>query len=79
MQISEAQRFIKTFTEEKKIDASVDVRIIDLASEVGELSKELLKGTNYGKKNLKKRKDGILKSAMSCFLSFVLPIKRKRI
>lgn len=33
------------------------VRIIDLASEVGELSKEFLKGTNYGSKEFEKTED----------------------
>lgn len=36
----------------KKYDLNVDphIRYIDLTSEVGELGKELLKGSNYGKK-----------------------------
>lgn len=40
MNIFEAQDLVRKFTEDKKINSSVGVRIIDLASEVGELSKE---------------------------------------
>ncbi|RKD28858.1 hypothetical protein BET03_07170 [Thermohalobacter berrensis] len=45
------------FTKEKAINSRVDIRIIDLASEVGELSKEVLKGTDYGNKKFEKTKE----------------------
>lgn len=54
MNLFEVQSLIKKFTEDKKINSPVEVRIIDLTSEVGELSKEVLKGTNYGNKEFKK-------------------------
>lgn len=50
MSLWEAQSLIKKFTKDKGLNSSVDIRMIDLASEVGELAKEILKGTNYGTK-----------------------------
>jgi len=50
MHLLDIQNKIAEFTKDKGINSKVDVRIIDLASEVGELSKEVLKGTNYGNK-----------------------------
>ncbi|MBT4210079.1 MAG: nucleotide pyrophosphohydrolase [Candidatus Komeilibacteria bacterium] len=40
---------IKIFCEENKLDLSVEHRVVDLMSEVGELSKEILLSTSYGK------------------------------
>jgi len=37
------------YAEHFNIDTSIENRVIDLVSEVGELSKEVLKSTNYGK------------------------------
>lgn len=54
MNLFEIQSTIKKFAEDKNINPSVDVRIIDLTSEVGELSKEVLKGTDYGNKKFQK-------------------------
>ena len=50
MNLSDTQHKVKEFTKDKGIASKVNVRIIDLVSEVGELSKEVLKGTNYGSK-----------------------------
>ena len=33
------------------LESSVEIRFIDLISELGELGKEILKGNDYGKKN----------------------------
>ncbi|MEW9095594.1 MAG: MazG nucleotide pyrophosphohydrolase domain-containing protein [Clostridiaceae bacterium] len=57
MNLSDIQKKINKFTEDKLINSRVDVRIIDLASEVGELSKEVLKGTDYGNKQFNITKD----------------------
>lgn len=57
MNLIEVQGLIKKFTEDKKIKSSVGVRIIDLTSEVGELSKEVLKSTNYGNKEFEKTEE----------------------
>lgn len=57
MNLSDIQEKINKFTEDKLINSRVDVRIIDLVSEVGELSKEVLKGTDYGNKQFDITKD----------------------
>lgn len=49
MELSHLQRLVKDFTQDKGIESKVEVRIIDLVSELGELSKEILKSTNYGR------------------------------
>jgi len=51
MDLIDLQKKVQLFIEEKSINSSIDVRIIDLVSEVGELSKEVLKGTEYGNKS----------------------------
>lgn len=43
------QQIVKEFVEEYKIEAPVSMRLLDLTSEVGELSKEALKGSRYGR------------------------------
>lgn len=57
MNLSQIQGMVNEFTSGKNMNSSVSIRIIDLASEVGELSKEVLKGTNYGGKNFEKTKE----------------------
>ncbi|AET67483.1 hypothetical protein Desor_1850 [Desulfosporosinus orientis DSM 765] len=57
MNLFEIQGLIKKFTKDKNMNSSVSVRIIDLTSEVGELSKEVLKGTNYGNKEFEKTEE----------------------
>jgi len=57
MNLFEIQCLIKKFTDDKKINSPVEVRIIDLASEVGELSKEVLKGTKYGRNEFEKTEE----------------------
>ncbi len=54
MNLLEVQDLVNNFTKDKNINSPVNIRIIDLASEVGELSKEVLKGTNYGSRQFKK-------------------------
>jgi NTP pyrophosphatase (non-canonical NTP hydrolase) len=43
------QRIVASFVEVAGIEAPVEARLLDLASEVGELSKEALEATNYGR------------------------------
>ncbi len=57
MNLLEIQDKINRFTKNKDINSSVNIRIIDLVSEVGELSKEVLKGTDYGSKEFSKTKE----------------------
>lgn len=44
------QNIVKRFYEENNLSCSTSIRYIDLVSEVGELGKELIKITDYGKK-----------------------------
>ncbi|KAF0194061.1 MAG: hypothetical protein FD169_2053 [Bacillota bacterium] len=54
MNLVDIQDAVKRFTKENGLDSSMTVRIVDLASEVGELSKEVLRGTDYGNKPFEK-------------------------
>jgi NTP pyrophosphatase (non-canonical NTP hydrolase) len=54
MSLSDAQDKVRRFTGDKGISSKLDIRLIDLVSEVGELSKEVLKGTNYGSRPFNK-------------------------
>jgi NTP pyrophosphatase (non-canonical NTP hydrolase) len=47
-QMSTLQRTVAKFVEEAGIEASVHARLLDLVSEVGELSKEALRATEFG-------------------------------
>jgi len=57
MSLSEIQDLVSRFTLEKDLNSDVTVRILDLASEVGELSKEVLKGSDYGTKPFQRTKE----------------------
>jgi len=48
-EMSTLQRTVATFVEEAGIEAPVEARLLDLISEVGELSKESLEATSYGR------------------------------
>lgn len=48
------QKKIELFSKEYNLEGSIDIRFLDLTSEVGELSKEIIKGSNYGSKKFKK-------------------------
>ena len=45
------QQTVTDFVEEHGIEAPIHARLLDLSSEVGELSKEYLKSTNYGRES----------------------------
>lgn len=49
MDIQDLQSQVKLFVEENNIDCPIETRMLDLQSEIGEVSKEILKSTNYGK------------------------------
>lgn len=57
MKLLDIQKKINNYTRDKNLNLDVKVRVIDLISEVGELSKEILKGTNYGAKEFEKTND----------------------
>ena len=49
MNIKELQIKVNSFIQQHNLQTDVATRMLDLVSEVGELAKELLKSTNYGK------------------------------
>ncbi|MFZ5354880.1 MAG: MazG nucleotide pyrophosphohydrolase domain-containing protein [Bacillota bacterium] len=49
MELAAIQKLISMFVEEYNLTASTEIRMLDLFSEIGELSKEYLKGSDYGK------------------------------
>lgn len=48
MTLNDIQRQVTAFVEKHHLETSVSVRVLDLVSEVGEVAKEVLKGSNYG-------------------------------
>jgi NTP pyrophosphatase (non-canonical NTP hydrolase) len=53
MYIKDIQKKIKEFTAKNNLESNVEIRILDLVSEVGELSKEIIKASDYGTKEFK--------------------------
>jgi NTP pyrophosphatase (non-canonical NTP hydrolase) len=49
MKKSGYQQRVADFVDEHKLAASVETRLLDLLSELGEVAKEALKGSQYGK------------------------------
>lgn len=52
--LQEIQEQVNELIKKYDLDTSVEIRFIDLVSEVGELGKEILKGNNYGKNEFTK-------------------------
>jgi NTP pyrophosphatase (non-canonical NTP hydrolase) len=50
MSTAESQKRVREFVAQHSLDATVQARILDLVSEVGEVSKEFLVTTSYGQK-----------------------------
>ncbi len=48
----EEQMLVARFCKENDLESDFFVRLLDVMSELGEFSKEILKGTDYGKKDL---------------------------
>jgi NTP pyrophosphatase (non-canonical NTP hydrolase) len=55
MNLSELQEKIKDFCKKYDLENPPEHRVLDFTSEVGEISKEILKMTSYGKKKLEYR------------------------
>ena len=49
--MNEVQKKVQLFCKKNNLSSSVEHRILDVLSELGELSKEILKASNYGKSN----------------------------
>jgi NTP pyrophosphatase (non-canonical NTP hydrolase) len=48
--MKDVQEKIRKFCEENNIDSSSEARVLDAMSELGEVAKEILKSSDYGKK-----------------------------
>ena len=48
------QEVVKEIVEKYNLETSIELRYIDLVSEIGEVGKEILKSNNYGKKEFLK-------------------------
>ena len=46
--MEKAQKQVNDFMEAQGLSFSLEARMLDLVSEVGELAKEVLKGSDYG-------------------------------
>ena len=46
------QEKVKKFCEENNLDSAIEYRLLDTLSELGEVSKEILEMTNYGRKKM---------------------------
>jgi NTP pyrophosphatase (non-canonical NTP hydrolase) len=49
-ELASLQNKVLNFVKKNKIETQVESRLLDLSSEIGELSKEVLKGSDYGSK-----------------------------
>ena len=52
--MKEIQEEVNGMIKKYDLESSIEIRFIDLVSEVGELGKELLKGNDYGKEEFSK-------------------------
>ena len=52
--MKEIQNKIREFCSDNNMESATEIRIFDLLSELGEVSKELLKNTDYGKKEFQR-------------------------
>ena len=50
MEQSKSQQLVEEMIKKYELETTIESRFIDLTSEIGELGKEILKGTEYGKK-----------------------------
>ena len=47
--MNEVQKKVQLFCKKNNLSSSVEHRVLDVVSELGELSKEILKASSYGK------------------------------
>lgn len=55
--MKEIQHNVKTFCQEYDIEIPLEYSVLDLMSELGEIAKEILKSSNYGKKPVKHKEE----------------------
>ena len=56
------QKEVERFCKENQLEAPTVYRLLDLVSELGEVAKEILKGSDYGKNEIKLAPRIILKT-----------------
>ena len=73
--MKELQKKIKKFCEENNMESSAEHRVLDTMSELGEVAKEILKMSDYGRKRRKpiEHKEG-LKSELGDVLYSLITI-----
>jgi len=57
MKLKQLQTSVTEFCRENNLESPIEHKVLDLVSEVGEVAKEILKMTNYGRKPLKFQKE----------------------
>ena len=57
MKLKQLQKLVAEFCRENNLESPIEHKVLDLVSEVGEVSKEISRMTNYGRKPLKFRKE----------------------
>ena len=72
MTIKELQNKIAAFSKEHHLDSAPEYKILDAVSELGEVAKEMLKMTDYGKSGVKFREE--IKSELGDLLYSVTTI-----
>jgi len=70
--MKEIQERIKQFCKDNDMETSAENRVLDTMSELGEVAKEILKGSNYGKKSAEATED--LKSELGDVLYSLITI-----
>lgn len=70
--MKELQTKIKKFCEEHNLESPAEHRVLDAMSELGEVAKEILKMSDYGRKPLKYREE--LKSELGDLLYSTITI-----
>ena len=55
--MKQIQEKVKKFCKENDLESSMEHRVLDLTSEIGELAKEVLKMTDYGSKEFQFREE----------------------
>ena len=65
------QKIIAQFCADHHLDTGVEHRLLDVMSELGELAKELLKATNYGKKSFEDKTPEMELELGDCLFSLI--------
>ncbi len=68
--MKDIQERINDMIKKYDLEASLEIKFIDLVSEIGELGKEILKGNDYGKKDFRKS-DNIESEIGDVFFSLI--------